>query len=190
MHSLAPDFELLDVWRVPIEADPARGETFDDFFELLWENGTRTDHPVVRGLVKLRWLIGGALGWDRGSPPVPGTGERSIAERLTGEERRIARGLSRPTRDTEAGERVRLVYRFRDEALFEIANATIAALMHVGWIDLPSGKRSAELAVYVKSRGPLSRVYMALISPFRHIFVYPAWTSYLARLWEARRAIA
>jgi hypothetical protein len=41
--------------------------------------------------------------------------------------------------------------------------------------------------VYVKSRGIGSRAYLALIDPFRHLVVYPAWISHLARSWEARR---
>lgn len=56
VHTLTPDFELLDVWSVPIEADPARGETFDRFLEIVWENGLEAGSTVVRALVRLRGL--------------------------------------------------------------------------------------------------------------------------------------
>jgi hypothetical protein len=48
VHTLAADYELLDVWQVPIEADPSRRETFDRFFDLAWDNGLETGSPIVR----------------------------------------------------------------------------------------------------------------------------------------------
>lgn len=187
VHSLAPDFELLDVWQIPIEAEPSRGETFDAFFDVVWANGVETGSVIVRALVRLRSMLGTAFGWDRSAPPIPRTVELSVTERLDANDRRADRASGVRTQDTAAGERVRLVYRFADEALLEVSNATIAALWHFGWVDLPRGKKTVEMAVYIKSRGLGSRLYMALIQPFRHIFVYPAWTKHVARLWCGRQ---
>jgi hypothetical protein len=42
----------------------------------------------------------------------------------------------------------------------------------------------------VKSRGTGSRAYLALIRPFRHAIVYPAWITHLVRTWQVRRPLA
>jgi hypothetical protein len=79
------------------------------------------------------------------------------------------------------------VYAFPEEALLEIANRTIHALLHLSWVEVPGGRRAAVLAVYVKSRGWQSRAYMGLIQPFRHAVVYPAWIEHLTRTWRHLR---
>ena len=73
------------------------------------------------------------------------------------------------------------MYELEREALYEISNATVHALIHVGW---PStiGTRP-QVAIYIKSRGFRSRVYMAAIRPFRHLLVYPSWMAHIAREW-------
>lgn len=188
VHTLAPDFELLDVWRIPIEADPARGETFDRFFDLAWENELETGSAIVRLLTEIRWWLGSVLRWDEAGHPIPGTAEGSVAERLTAADRQADRSGGASPKRTAAGERIALVYRFADEALVETSNATIAALWHLGWVDLPDGKKTAEIAVYIKPRGLRSRLYMAMIQPFRQLFVYHAWTAHIARRWARRVA--
>lgn len=82
------------------------------------------------------------------------------------------------------------VYVDDDEALLTISNKTVQALVHVGWIDAPNGRKTASLAVYVKSVGWFTDFYMALIWPFRHFVVYPAWFSRIRRRWEARAVAA
>ena len=42
----------------------------------------------------------------------------------------------------------------------------------------------------MKSRGWQSRAYMALIRPFRHWVVYPAWIAHLTRTWQVLRPTA
>ena len=61
------------------------------------------------------------------------------------------------------------MYRFDDEALYEVSNATVHALLHLGAVD----GGDVELAVYIKSRGAFTRLYMAAIMPFRHLIIYP-----------------
>ena len=75
----------------------------------------------------------------------------------------------------------RPVYLFADEALLEISNRTIYALLHLGWVDA-----APVLAVYTKSRGRMSDAYMALIKPFRHGLVYPPWIRSIQRAWQTR----
>jgi len=43
------------------------------------------------------------------------------------------------------------------------------------------------MAVFVKPNGLLGAGYMAAITPFRHLIVYPAMMRQLERDWQARR---
>jgi Protein of unknown function (DUF2867) len=61
------------------------------------------------------------------------------------------------------------VYQDAEEQLFRIANRTVTAFLHISLAD-----RRARLAVYVRPKGRLGRVYMRLIEPFRLWVVYPA----------------
>jgi hypothetical protein len=60
------------------------------------------------------------------------------------------------------------------EALYAIENRTISALIHFGWVDTAEGA-TVEMAVYTRAVSPMSRIYMALIRPFRHFWIYPRW---------------
>jgi hypothetical protein len=43
------------------------------------------------------------------------------------------------------------------------------------------------MGVYVRARGLLGEAYMKLISPFRHLIVYPALMRQIDRAWQQRR---
>lgn len=215
MHTLAPDFELLDLWRVPLAADPARGECFADFLRAFVAagRGTRPVYPLrvrsgadavhlvrlagAAGLFALRRLLGRLFRLDEGGAlPIPGRAERRVRARLDDDDRRRDRGTLPPV----VGGSFETVYAFDDEALLEIANRTVHALLHLSWIPTAEAaahpgpgapaRRDAAIAVYVKSRGLGSRAYMALITPFRHAVVYPAWIAHLGRTWAVVRPTA
>lgn len=204
VHTLAPDFELLDLWVLPLDADPARGETFDDFLRVFARNGMSSARPVyplrptsfgdvlhalrlagMATLLALRHLLGRVFGLDgdRGELAIPGRHETRVRARLDADDRRRDSGAL-PERVGGAFERV---YAFPEEALLEIANRTIHALLHLSWVETAGGRRVVVLAVYVKSRGWQSRAYMGLIRPFRHAIVYPAWIAHLTRTWRHLR---
>lgn len=206
VHTLAPDFELLDLWELPVEADPARGETFGSFLEVFLSTGA-TSWPVyslrprslgdlahlarlgVSGaLFGLRDVLGRvfALDDDDGTRPIPGTWETRVRARLSADDRARDTGALPPC---WAGA-FEAVYGFADEALLEIANRTIHALLHLSWVETTDGRRRAVIGVYVKSRGAGSRFYLALIRPFRHGVVYPAWIGHVLRTWQVRRPAA
>jgi hypothetical protein len=42
------------------------------------------------------------------------------------------------------------------------------------------------MAIYVKSRGVRTDAYLALIKPFRHTIVYPAWICRIIDEWNRR----
>jgi hypothetical protein len=77
--------------------------------------------------------------------------------------------------------KVRPVYRFADEALWEVSNDTVHALMHVSC----AVGTAPELAVYIKSRGLFTRLYMAAIWPARHAIIYPSLMAVVERRWIA-----
>lgn len=187
VHALARDFTLLDVWRVPVELDPRRGETFQDFFSLVVRNGFETDSRAAAALFRLRFWLGRAFRLDRTDPRacIPGCAEASVAERLSPEERAAQALVDAPAPRLPVEARV--VYVLDGEALLEVVNRTIHALIHVGRVGAGNGLDTIELAIYVKSRGWFSDAYMALIRPFRHAIVYPAWIRRLCSLWEERR---
>ncbi|MBI1735183.1 MAG: DUF2867 domain-containing protein [Candidatus Rokubacteria bacterium] len=176
VHTLAPDFELLDVWTFPIVADPAKGETFETFFDLVWSNGLESGSRITRFFVGLRAAMGKLFRWELDASEHV----TSVAERLATEDRRTETLRTSITP-------VRLVYRFENEALLEIHNRTVSALLHFSLVEVGDGRKTPELAVYVRTRGLKSRLYMALIEPFRLVAVYPQWIAHVARLWGSRR---
>jgi hypothetical protein len=206
VHAIASDFELLDLWELPVEADPARGETFGSFLKVFLSTGAAS-WPVyslrprsfgdvmhlmrlggAAALVAFRELLGRlfALDDDDGTRPIPGRWETRVRSRLTDEDRAHDTGIL-PPKWAGAFEKV---YGFENEALLEIANRTIHALLHLSWVEAPGSRRRVVLAVYAKSRGAGSRFYLALIKPFRHMVVYPAWIGHVLRTWQVRRPAA
>ncbi len=176
VHRIAADFELLDVWRVDLVSEDERG--FDAFLDCFW---TAMDVASRSPLARLRVRLGARFGWDEGEArAIPGDVTTSVAARLTADDARRNRMRNdAPSPLRVAG--VKTIYVFGDEALYEISNATVHALIHVGWSSDPS---SAELAIYIKSRGLRSRLYMAAITPFRHLVVYPQLLRLIERLWR------
>jgi hypothetical protein len=175
VHQLAADFELLDVWEFAIDDQP----DLDHLFEVIRGGFLGSDDRVVSALVSLRAALGRWFGWDREvARPILGCVETSISERLTKEDRKLT-STTPGTIGASELEGLRHVYSFEREALLEISNATIHGLLHLSW---PHSSRP-RLAVYVKHRGVSSRIYMAMISPFRHLFVYPALVEHVARRW-------
>jgi hypothetical protein len=175
VSTLCPDFRVLDVWRLPVHG--AAGD-FPELCRIFVENGHRTDSAATSFLFWLRFRLGALFRLDR---PVGA----SVAERLTADDRRRDRGG-----DAAVDGMATPVYVFDDEALYEVSNRTIHALVHLGWVDAAEGGCTAEMTVYIRSRGRLSDAYMALIAPFRHHVVYPALLARIGRAWAGRAAAA
>jgi hypothetical protein len=190
VHELACDFRLLDVWRFPLEIRET--VPLEDFLALL--QGLQRDLVAGPGLAgrlfRLRGWLGERFGWDRGDRlAIPGTADHSLRERLSEADRAADLGplAVDPARGTPGFDPV---YRFHDEALAEISNRTVHALMHIGREPIGDAHWAPQMSIYVKARGAFGRVYMALIDPFRHAIVYPAMMRAAARAWptaEARR---
>jgi hypothetical protein len=185
---VAPDFQLLDVW-----APPARGrrDEFDAFLEMIVSFDPATaESAATRALFWLRLRLGAWFGWDNATKrrPIPGCPESTLSARLSDDLRQSAQRfpvVSGPQRHA-AG--FSPLYRTDQEAAAEISNATVHGVLHVAWVEQGDGLYRGRIAVYVKRRGRLGKVYLTLIEPFRHLVVYPALMRQFGRAWDARRA--
>jgi hypothetical protein len=175
IHEIAPDFHLEDVWALPTPGGP------DDLAHLVEQlaDGDKGHEstPVARLLFATRWRLGALLGWDR---PEAGLGARV---------RSLRESLPQDLLDGPRGPDLRAVpftsvYQTRHEWTAEMANRTVHALMHIGWVSDGSGSHHAQMAVLVKSNGRLGSLYMAGIKPFRYLGVYGALLRSIGRQWE------
>jgi len=185
IDDIVPDFDVEDVWALPIE-----GGAHD--FPAVVETQQSLDFPASAPLpVRLLWgirdLLGRAFGLGRIStsadaagawPPVPGTGEPSLLARLPDD----LRDKSPASQVTDKP--FRPLYRTRTELAQEISNRTMYGVMHLAWADQGSGRYRAQMTVYVKPRGTFGRAYMAFIKPFRYAIVYPALMRHFERTWS------
>jgi hypothetical protein len=178
IHELAADFRVEDVWALPTPGGP------DDFPQLVEAfasvDPSRDSSGVARALWAIRSKLGRLFGWDG-----PETGLDSRVPTLRG---RLPAELRETVDMPDFGSRpVRPLYQLEDEFAAEIANKTVHGVLHLGWVPDPGGGYHGQLAVLVKPNGPAGRAYMALIRPFRHLFVYPSMLRRLGRSWEAER---
>jgi hypothetical protein len=190
IREIVPDFTLEDVWALP-----AHGSA-DDFSRLL-ELGTLLDPANADSLpARALWRVRDRLGaWfdlgrisepDDGASalPIPGTEQRSLAERLPDD-------LRNSPWDHDFGSLpFTPLYRTDTEAAAEVSNKTVHGVMHLGWVDQDcadhqGGRFQGQMAVYVKPRGRFGKAYMAFIKPFRYWIVYPALIRQVERRWNA-----
>lgn len=183
IDTIASDFELLDVWRTPMTGGPDQLADALATFEAM--RPTRSAGSwAARALFALREWLGRVFGWDREANrlPIPRCEETSLRDRLPEHER----APLPPPSDSPLP--FRPVYRDEREAFSELSNETVHALMHLSWVPDDAAGYRANMAVYVKHRGRLGRLYMGLIAPFRHLIVYPAMMRQLEAQWRERRA--
>ena len=173
IHELLPDFRLEDVWALPTPGGP------DDFPRLVQiMAATDPAQGPTRVLWSIRWKLGELFGWD---DPDAGLGSRvpTLRDRFPADLREAPSGPAFATLPFSS------LYLLEREWAAEIANRTVHAVMHVGWVpDQASGYRG-EMAVYVKPNGWFGTAYMAAIMPFRRLIVYPPMLRELERQWRA-----
>lgn len=173
VHDVLAGVPLHDVWAVDLpRARP--GITLDEFVRAAGALPL-TPSPVVRALLTIRLFVGRLLGWDR-EPDAPV--RETFATRLTTAD--LSKSLA-PT-GTRAG-LFRIVYRFENEQLLELSNRTAHAAALSALVETAHGYRFY-FGVYVRSVGRLTRVYMALIDPFRKLIVYPSLLRSVRATWN------
>lgn len=175
IHAIAADFTLEDVWALPTQGRP------DELDRLVrgFTSGEQDESSVAyRALFALRWAIGRALGWDRDDE---GLGRRvaSIRDRLPQDLREGRRGPDFATVPFRA------VYQTETEYVAELANRTVHALMHIGWVPVDGGSPTHHgvLTALVRPNGALGQGYMAAIKPIRRAVVYPHLIRAIGREW-------
>ena len=205
IREIVPDFTLEDVWALPANGGP---DDFPKMIELATSlDPANADSLPARALWRTRdrlgaWfdlgrITGGGAGPraadgtepDDGSEslPIPGTDQRSLAERLPDD-------LRNSPWDHDFGSLpFRPLYRTDTEAAAEISNKTVHGVMHLGWMDQggaddQGGRFQGQMAVYVKPRGRFGKAYMGFIKPFRYWIVYPALMRQFERRWNQRQS--
>jgi hypothetical protein len=172
IHELAPDFRLEDVWEVPVP----RGA--DDLPALVQRlaaaDPSHGASRASRALWAIRWKLGELLGWDE---PDSGLGARvaPLRDRLPADLRAAPSGPDFDALPFSS------LYLLDDEWAAEIANRTVHGVMHIGLVPRPAGGPRVQMAVLVKPNGLLGAAYMAAITPFRRLIVYPAMMRQIER---------
>jgi hypothetical protein len=179
IHELTRDFRIEDVWALPTPGGP---EDFPRLVQITASfDPSRSSFGAVRALFAVRWKLGELLGWDRADA---GLGSRvpTLRDRLPADLRQTA---SRPE---FAALPFSPLYVTDDEMAAEIANRTVHGILHLSWVADDTGGYRGQLAILVKPNGLLGRAYMAAITPFRHLIVYPLMIRQIEREWPEIRA--
>jgi hypothetical protein len=175
IHAIAHDFRLEDVWALPTPGGP------DDFPRLVGQTagrgGPATRSPAARALFAIRRRLGALFGWDG---PDSGVGTRvpTLRDRLPAD---LRDGPTGPELETLS---FTPLYLTDDEWAAELANRTVHAVLHLGWVPDGAGGHRGQMAVLVKPNGLLGTVYMAAIAPFRHLVVYPELMRTIGQRWR------
>jgi hypothetical protein len=165
VHSFLFGVPLHDVWAVDLPAS-RKGITLQEFRRLTKQKGSGKQLSLpTRLLIRFRLLLGRIFGWDSERSETP---KELFSERLT-EEDRARSAVPAGTREGM----FRVVYSFENETLVELSNSTAHAAALSALVETSDGYRFY-FAVYVRNRGWITPVYMALIDPFRKWMVYPA----------------
>jgi len=175
VHALLHDVPLEDVWAIRLPGGGA-GRTVQDLRAAMVA-GRAAAPAGVQGLFRLRGRIGALFGWDQQRPA---WNAESFADRLTPADR--AASLTTP--GTPDGP-FNLLYRFDDEQLGELRNATVHAFASLSIRPTPGGYL-AYLGVFVQPVHRFTRLYMTAIAPFRRLVVYPAIIRQMQSAWVER----
>jgi hypothetical protein len=173
VHSFLGDVPLHDAWAVDLPRMRS-GITLSGFLQTPSARVFALS-PLARALLKIRFLVGGVLGWDRDPSP---HSWKPFSERLTIADR--SQSLAPP------GEKEGLfsiVYRFENEQLLELVNRTVHGAVLSALIETPNAYRFY-FGIYVRSIGRFTPVYMAVIDPFRKSIVYPSILRSVRTAWE------
>ena len=174
IHEITEDFRLEDVWALPT---PGGGGDFPWLVALLAvSDPSQMSSAAGRALFALRWKLGELFGWDDedgGSGP-------TLRDRLPADLRDAPPGPQSEALPFSP------LYLTDEEWAAEIANRTVHGVMHVGWVPDGDGGFRGQMAVLVKPNGRLGAAYMAAITPFRYLVVYPAMLREIGRRWSDR----
>ena len=171
IHELTGDFVLEDVWALP----PRGGQ--DDFPRLIAMvasfDQARQRFSMVGLLFAIRYALGRVFGWDDAAadPTRP-----SLRPELPADLRASPSTVSPAMGFTP-------LYQLDDEWAAELINQTVHGVVHLGWVPDGTGGFRGQMAILVKPNGLLGRMYMAAITPFRYLIVYPRMLKEIGKKW-------
>lgn len=171
IHELTRDFRLEDVWALPTPGGP------HDFRRLIQMvasfDDARQRFSVVGLLFAIREALGQVFRWDEDSddPTRP-----SLRQRLPADLRDSPSTVIPAMGFTP-------LYQTHDEWAAELINRTVHGVIHLGWVADDAGGYRGQMAILVKPNGLLGRAYMAAITPFRYLIVYPRMLKGVGRKW-------
>jgi hypothetical protein len=176
IHELTRDFRLEDAWALPTPGGP------DDFPRLVALMASFDPAQSAPGAAHMLWAIrrklGELLGWDA-LDAGPGSRVPTLRDRLPSDLRGAPTG---PESDELP---FTPLYLLDDEWAVEIVNRTVHGVLHFGWVPDEAGGYRGQMAILVKPNGRLGIAYMAAITPFRHLIVYPPMLRAIGRAWRA-----
>ncbi len=189
VDKIVPDFELLDRWDIQLETKPGKPEDLNTILEVIFSKNDANDlkNHLTEFLFWFRGVLGKWFGWDKevNTLPIPGCRECSLKERL--KDFGIKQDSNQNSMDLFSDDDLaafQTVYSLQNEKLLELSNNTVHGLMHYGLVKQGKTQLLLRLSVYVKTRGKLGRFYMKLITPFRHLIVYPTLIKNSGKNWE------
>ncbi|MDQ1686251.1 MAG: hypothetical protein QOC82_2988 [Frankiaceae bacterium] len=172
IHDLAPEFQLEDVWALPVTGER---DDFARLVRLLTAPGTAENaSTLTRLLFAARKQIGRLLRWD--DDPADQDASTLLRHRLPDDQ-------SPPP--TTGDSPFLPIYQTDDEWAAELVNRTVHGVLHVGWVQDSNNGYRGQLAVLVKPNGRLGSAYLLAIRPFRYAIVYPALLRSIERKWKA-----
>jgi hypothetical protein len=172
-HELLRDVPLYDVSVVDLPGGGA-GRSVADIRAL---DSAAPPSRIASAIYGVRHFLGRVFGWDR----VQMGPKDSLVSSLSEHDRRDSEVVP----GTPDGA-FRVLYRFRDEQLSEIRNATVQGYFCVALARAATGYR-LYWAVYVLPVSWLTRPYLIMIEPFRRM-LYPAMLRRIQRAWLAAYA--
>lgn len=174
IHEIAGDFEVEDVWSLPTPGGPddlgrfARGFTAPNTNEI--------SDKATSVLFAIRWRLGKIFGWD--------DEDKGVKKRVVSLRDRLPDDLRNGERGPDfSGVPFRSVYMTDTEWVSEIANRTVHALMHVGWVEDGKGGHHGVMTALVKPNGAFGKLYMVGIKPIRYTIVYPQLIRSIGKNW-------
>jgi hypothetical protein len=171
VHTLLTDVPLRDVWVARLSGGP-REATMQDLRWLLVDGFRHNLNTAFVAVAGTRELLGSVFSWDDHACEHP---EASVVHWLTEADRNRS--------SAEPGDG--FVYVFEHEALLEITNCTVHALIAIALEPVEDGY-DLYWAFYVERVAWITPFYMALIDPFRHTVVYPPIIDGIERAWAER----
>ena len=173
IHEFTRDFRVEDVWALPTPGGP---DDFPRLVRLMASFEPRQSSSLsVRALFAIRQALGGLFRWD---DDVDEDARSTLRDRLPAD-----------LRDRPAGPKAispfTSLYLTDDEWAAEAINRTVHGIIHVCWVPDGAGGYRGQLAILVKPNGLLGIGYMAAITPFRHLIVYPRILRQIQRAWRA-----